>query len=683
MRNQTPTSSRSTPFRILIINPNTSTQMTESLKPIVQGLNYNDIQFDYFTAPNKHVTLPDGRVIEPVHSINSGEDSIQSAHHCRPFVEPLIPKYDAFLVACYSAHPLVGMLRSTIKALENKARHSDSGTLHVFVEEEINPGKAKKYVTGIFEASVTSSLMLISSFHLLADWSHHKAQSQDTWGIVTTGAVWKEELTKAVGFMINGPEESEEKRRKLLNAEHTSPTPSPAPPSVPRFAGVETTGLTAVELHKTPPEEVRRRIIDATEKILKGSSHPVRAVCLGCAGMAGMEEAVRAGCIKAYGETEGENVHIVDGVVAGVGLLVNSCKSRPVLKNSTEIANGANPQNSNALFFNRPVSGRLPQNISDLHLGGEADFYKERRHHLEVLGFHALPEDKKAPIGAVEFEGVRGPHGTIPIRLFYPRAIISKAKDDGEDKQVVVLVYMHGGGYTVGSVDEFENGLRLLAEAADVISDHRCRVPPRSRTSFPDPIRRILRMIDWAQGPEGQSRGINPNLVFGGGDSAGGNMTAALALRRQDQRLKNMAGQILLYPEARIPFDTPAATENNTGGSLYLVCNGIFSFADHYLPKSPREGAYPPSHRYVSPGMQKVEDLQANLPPVALFTCGWDPLRDVAVEYGSKLQEAGVQVNWHHYEHLTHGFLQFAPWSKERMDATMDVAKVLKKMAYS
>lgn len=222
------------------------------------------------------------------------------------------------------------MLRSTIKTLEDKARQSDSGTFHVFADgQEINPSKGKKYVTGIFEASVTTSMMLISSFHLLADWNHHKTQSQDTFGIVTTGAVWKKELTKAVAAMINGPDDSEEKKIKPDVVDTTSPTPSPpAPVSVPRFAGVETTGLTAVELHETPPGEVRRRMIEATEKLLKGTAHPVRTVCLGCAGMAGMEEAVRAGCVKAYGEIEGENVHIVDGVVAGVGLLVNACKAQ-------------------------------------------------------------------------------------------------------------------------------------------------------------------------------------------------------------------------------------------------------------------------------------------------------------------------------------------------------------------
>lgn len=107
-------------------------------------------------------------------------------------------------------------------------------------------------------------------------------------------------------------------------------------------------------------------------------------------------------------------------------------------------------------------------NHPNLHLGGENGFVRERKHHLEILGFHALPDNQKAPIGEVEFEGVRGPHGTIPIRLFYPRTIVEDRKERS-GKKMAALVYMHGGGYTVGSVDEFENGLRLIAEAAGVI----------------------------------------------------------------------------------------------------------------------------------------------------------------------------------------------------------------------
>lgn len=186
-------------------------------------------------------------------------------------------------------------------------------------------------------------------------------------------------------------------------------------------------------------------------------------------------------------------------------------------------------------------------------------------------------------------------------------------------------------------------------------------------------------MIDHFQdSQQGQAYNINPSLIFGGGDSAGGNMTEAICLRRKDEGKRPLAGQILLYPESRLPFDTPAASENNSG--YYLECNGIFSFADHYLPRAPGK-PFPPSHRYVSPGMQPIEELKG-MPPAALFTCGFDPLRDVGVEFGHKSQKAGNEVSWYHYPELTHGFLQMAPWSEEAMKATLDVAKELKRMAY-
>jgi Asp/Glu/hydantoin racemase len=285
-------------FSILIINPNTSTHMTNALKPILESLDYADIHFNYFTAPSSEsVTLPDGRIINGVPSINSGEDSITSALHCRPFVKALVPRYDAFLVACYSAHPLVGMLREAITEYEQTSSRQDSAITEY----------RKKYVTGIFEASVLTSFSLVSSFHLMGDANFHKAQAKDTFGIVTTGSIWRDELTRAVTDMI-------------VNSGDSGGFTA-------RFAGVETTGLTAGELHTTPAEEVRRRISDATERLIKSTSHPVSAICMGCAGMAGMEEAVRDGCIRAYGERQGRRVRIVDGVVAGAGMLVTACKA--------------------------------------------------------------------------------------------------------------------------------------------------------------------------------------------------------------------------------------------------------------------------------------------------------------------------------------------------------------------
>jgi acetyl esterase/lipase len=95
-----------------------------------------------------------------------------------------------------------------------------------------------------------------------------------------------------------------------------------------------------------------------------------------------------------------------------------------------------------------------------LHLGGAEEFTTERKHHLDVFGIHNLPKNGVHSIGEVEFTAIRGPYGTIPVRVLYPKSGEQK-RSSGETG---ALIYFHGGGYTVGSVDEFENGLRFLAE---------------------------------------------------------------------------------------------------------------------------------------------------------------------------------------------------------------------------
>lgn len=117
------------------------------------------------------------------------------------------------------------------------------------------------------------------------------------------------------------------------------------------------------------------------------------------------------------------------------------------------------PSTGTRSTLNAQIADFLKQNDT-LHLGGDEDFHVERRKHLEVFGIHALPKDKIHPIGDIEFTAIRGPHGTIPVRVFYPKS----GEDKRKNGEAAALVYMHGGGYTVGSVDEFENGLRFLAE---------------------------------------------------------------------------------------------------------------------------------------------------------------------------------------------------------------------------
>ncbi|GAA5861022.1 hypothetical protein JCM8547_008009 [Rhodosporidiobolus lusitaniae] len=256
---------------ILVVNPNTTKAMTDGLKPLLKGFVGSSA-----LPPPTFFTAPEG-----VPSINNGEDCHQSADLVFPhLISPspsssssssspsLLDSHSAVLIACYSVHPLVSLLKAHLSS------------------RNIPP----KPILGIFEASLLESLSLLAG-----------SPPSDQFGIVTTGAVWEKLLCDGVA--------------DFLGAEGKSSK---------RFAGVATTGLSALELHDAPAEEVKTRLKDATKSLIRKSAQGggrLRAVCLGCAGMAGMDETVREACIGQLGEQEGAAVAIVDGVEAGYALL--------------------------------------------------------------------------------------------------------------------------------------------------------------------------------------------------------------------------------------------------------------------------------------------------------------------------------------------------------------------------
>jgi Asp/Glu/hydantoin racemase len=137
-----------------------------------------------------------------------------------------------------------------------------------------------KQATGIFEASIACSLPLL--------------RPPELFGIVSTGKVWEQILSSAVAVLIGSQ-------------------------SSVRFAGVETTGLNATDLHDAAPAVVRQKVKDATKRLVRRGE--VGAICLGCAGMSGMNEMIREAAVEELGEPKGSDICIVDGVQAGVAWL--------------------------------------------------------------------------------------------------------------------------------------------------------------------------------------------------------------------------------------------------------------------------------------------------------------------------------------------------------------------------
>lgn len=217
---------------ILIINPNSSQSVTQGLKDILDPP--HDFTFKFFTCPSNG---PD--------SINDYTTGTLSAAACLPALLPVLDQHDGFLVACFSEHALVNILRE----------HTD------------------RPVMGIFQAAILHSLSLNMSVGL---------PDTGKFAIVTTGSQWEPVLDRAVAQYV--PANS--------------------------FVGTFGTGLGVLELHEADTALVNDRIAQATLAALdKGAT----VICLGCAGMAGMEDVI---------SSVAPHVKVVDGVVAGCEILV-------------------------------------------------------------------------------------------------------------------------------------------------------------------------------------------------------------------------------------------------------------------------------------------------------------------------------------------------------------------------
>lgn len=244
---------------ILIINPNTTESMTTSLRPLVDSLGFREVSLVH-TSQQDIFLIRDKTRFEyftaptGVPSINNEDDAVVSATACLPALTPLLHQYDGFLVCCYSQHPLVAQLR----------------------RELADAGLSGKAVAGIFEASIAACLQSINI--------------DQKFGIVSTGMQWSSILESAVA--------------ELLGSKHSL-----------RYAGTETTGLNANELHTASRDEVHQRMKQASKRLLVKDA---KAICLGCAGMAGMRQSVHEACIEQLGNELGSQIKIIDGVVTGV-----------------------------------------------------------------------------------------------------------------------------------------------------------------------------------------------------------------------------------------------------------------------------------------------------------------------------------------------------------------------------
>ena len=212
------------------------------------------------------------------------------------------------------------------------------------------------------------------------------------------------------------------------------------------------------------------------------------------------------------------------------------------------------------------------------------------------------------------------------------------------ENPIGMLIYYHGGGWVLGSIDEYDTVARKLAErtsCAVVLVDY--RLAPEHR--YPAGVDDSYAALKWVGDHIIDITGREVPLIVIG-DSAGGNLAAVMAIRARDRNGPSIALQILVYPVTDADFDRPSYTDPEN--QLLLTRDGMIWFWDHYLPDPSRR-----TEPDASPIRSK--DL-SGLPPAVILTAEHDVLRDEGESYSSRLREAYVSADLQRYTGQMHGF---------------------------
>jgi acetyl esterase len=260
------------------------------------------------------------------------------------------------------------------------------------------------------------------------------------------------------------------------------------------------------------------------------------------------------------------------------------------------------------------------------------------------------------PVADVLDQDIPGPGGPIPIRIYRPSA----------ERPLPVLVYFFGGGWTLGTIDTSDGVCRALTNAVGCVTiTVGYRLAPEHK--FPAAVDDCYAATEWI-GAHAVELGVDPDRIAVGGDSAGGNLAAAVTLLARS-RGPRLAHQLLVYPNTDYLSDTPSLRENND--PLLFNRNSSDWYWGHYLA-SPEDGADPLASPLRAPD-------HAGLPSATVITAEYDPLRDQAEEYAQRLRDAGVSVTLSRYSGMVHGFFTMSGVLDAARDAVAEAAACLRK----
>lgn len=271
--------------------------------------------------------------------------------------------------------------------------------------------------------------------------------------------------------------------------------------------------------------------------------------------------------------------------------------------------------------------------------------------------FNAMPgaPGEKAALARIEDRRIPGPAGEIPVRIYTPEGAAP----------LPILVFLHGGGWVVGTLDGYDDVCRALARAVPaIVVSVDYRLAPEH--PFPAAADDSYAATCWAA-ENAASIGGDPARIAVGGDSAGGNLSAVVSLMARDHRHPKLAHQLLVYPLTDLRGSTDSMRENGEG--YFLTYRTIIWFANHYT--TPAQRLLP----YVSPLL--APDL-GRLPSATVITAEFDPLRDEGEAYAARLRASGVLVEQTRYDGMIHGFFSM-PMFRQAGEAIEQSASALRR----
>lgn len=265
-----------------------------------------------------------------------------------------------------------------------------------------------------------------------------------------------------------------------------------------------------------------------------------------------------------------------------------------------------------------------------------------------------------AKVKDVDDRKIRGPAGDIPIRVYTPA--------NAPDGPLPTIVYYHGGGFVIATIDTYDASCRALANmtGAVVVSVEYRKAP---ENKYPAAVDDSFAAYKWVR-ENTREIGGDPSRVAVAGESAGGNLATVVCMKAKEENVALPAFQLLVYPVTNDDMNTVSYEQHADAKPLNKPM--MAWFFGHYL-SDPSSAGDP----HVNPLKASIEQL-TGLPPALIITAEIDPLRSDGETYARKLQSAGVRVEQKNYEGVTHEFFGMGLVVDAARQAEQDAADALK-----